>query len=264
MGDSVKRKVESVLFSAGKNLTTEDIAGYCGISGEQAEELLTSLKEDYQNNPKTSLRVVRYGNEWKLTVRSEFTDVMDKIATQTDLTKTVMETLAVIAYKAPTLQSDVIKIRTNKAYDHLMELERLGYITRVKQGRTKLIRLAPKFFDYFDVPEEQLKKQFQRVKHMEDHVGELEQELTKRKQYLEKRKKELKVEEAEEKKKIESAIKKIDKELAKIPKIELIDGHGGHHRLNVYEILQVTKSIPLLQTPFFPLPEPLSLFWVVL
>lgn len=245
MSNPLKRKIESILFSAGKNLTTQDIAQYVGTSVADVEELLRELQEDYIKNPATSLRIVRYGDEWKLTVRSEFTSLMDKIATQTDLTKTVMETLAVIAYKAPVLQSDVIKIRTNKAYEHLGELERLGYINRVKQGRTKLIRLAPKFFEYFDIPEEQLKAQFQKVKKMEDHVSGLEVELTNRRKHLEEQMKKLRIEETEQKKKLEEEIKKLDRELAKIPKLELPDGS----QLEVFELLQATKSVPYLYPP---------------
>ena len=56
-----------------------------------------------------------------------------KIVTETELTRSVMETLAVIAFKYPILQSDLIKLRTNKAYDHLVELEKSGYISRQKR-----------------------------------------------------------------------------------------------------------------------------------
>ncbi len=63
----------------------------------------------------------------------------------------MIETLAVIAWKAPVLQSEVVRIRTNKAYDHLSELESSGFISRAKHGRTKLVKLTDRFFSYFDV-----------------------------------------------------------------------------------------------------------------
>ncbi|MFC1774850.1 SMC-Scp complex subunit ScpB [Nanoarchaeota archaeon] len=72
--------------------------------------------------------------------------------------------LAVIAYKSPILQSDVIKIRTNKAYDHLKLLEDQSFITREKHGRTKLIKITQKFYDYFEISPEELQKKFEEKK----------------------------------------------------------------------------------------------------
>src|SRR3989344_1209142 len=97
---------------------------------------------------------------WPVTIREQFLPLVRNIVTETELSKTIMETLAVIAFKYPIKQSDLIKIRTNKAYDHLKELEQMGYITRQKHGRTNLIKLTQKFFEYFDLPQEKLKEVF--------------------------------------------------------------------------------------------------------
>ena len=70
----------------------------------------------------------------------------------TEMTKSVMETLAVIAWKQPIIQADVIKIRTNKAYEHIKELVGMGFVTSEKFGRTKKLKLTQKFLDYFDHP----------------------------------------------------------------------------------------------------------------
>ena len=91
------------------------------------------------------------GDGWKLTVREQYTPVVRKIIAETELTRTMMETLAVIAWKAPVLQSDIIKLRTNKDYEHLSELETSGFISREKKGRTKLLKLTERFFNYFDL-----------------------------------------------------------------------------------------------------------------
>ena len=58
------------------------------------------------------------------------------------------------------MQCDIIKIRGTKAYDHIKFLRENEFITAEKTGRTRLIKLAPKFFEYFDVVEESLKAQF--------------------------------------------------------------------------------------------------------
>jgi DNA-binding MarR family transcriptional regulator len=88
-----------------------------------------------------------------------------------------METLAVVAYKAPVLQSKVVKIRTNKAYDHLAQLENSGFITREKSGRSKLIKLTSKFFEYFDIDPSKLKQKFSSSGDVEKAIESKEKEI---------------------------------------------------------------------------------------
>ena len=149
------------------------------------------------------------GDFWKLTVREPFLPLVQKIVTQTELSKTLMETLAVIAFKYPIKQSDLIKIRTNKAYDHLNELEQMGYITRQKHGRTKLIKLSQKFFDYFNLPPDRLKETFSTFEGIANAIEEKEAEI---KRLKEERRKEM---EDAKKKEAKSKETEKDKELAK-------------------------------------------------
>jgi DNA-binding MarR family transcriptional regulator len=89
---------------------------------------------------------------------------VQKLLPETELSKTILETLAVIAWKHPVLQADVIKIRTNKAYDHIKELEELGFITKEKKGRSYLLKVSTKFREYFELPgHDDIKKMFKDV-----------------------------------------------------------------------------------------------------
>jgi len=114
----------------------EEIAGLCHKPAEEVLQALNELKEKFSED--SSLMLVAEGNFWKLSPREDYLHLVRQIVTKTELSKTLMETLAIIAFKYPIKQSDLIKIRTNKAYDHLRELEEIGYITRQKYGRTRL------------------------------------------------------------------------------------------------------------------------------
>ena len=142
----LKNKVEAILFSVGKGMDIEDMAKLCRTNSEEIRKRLLQLKEEY--DAKGSLMLVEEGNVWKISVREKHLPVIKKLVPETELSKTMIETLAVIAWKSPVLQSDIIKVRTNKAYDHLDQLERMGFIAREKHGRTKKIKLTEKFFDY--------------------------------------------------------------------------------------------------------------------
>ena len=200
---SVKSKVEAVLFSTGHKISLDDISKLCRSGKEEAVAALQELKKEYDDK-QSSLMLIEEGEFWKFTVRDHLISIVRKIVTETELTKSVLETLAVIAFKYPILQSDLIKIRTNKAYDHLVELENSGYISRQKHGRTNLIKLTDKFFRYFDLTEEKLKDQFKDFATIAKAIKEKEEEVQQIKDEQRKKAEDLKKEDERIKKEIES------------------------------------------------------------
>lgn len=244
--DELLKRIESILFAAGKKLLVEDIAKLCGKKDEQEKivEGLRMLQVHYSGSD-SSLMVVQDGDSWKLTVREKYLPFVRKIVTQTELKKSVMETLAVLAYKAPMLQSELIKIRTNKAYDHLLQLEEDGYIFRKKKGRTKEIALAPKFFDYFDLPEESLKARFSSVQEVEEQVMHAESRLKEKKDELVKRKETVKNQEDSYKRSQEEKSQALEKAIAEHPVIELVNENGQKVELQTYQQATQKTDEPL-------------------
>ena len=200
---SVKSKVEAILFSAGHRISLEEISK---LSRSLKDDVLNALKElqrEYDEK-QSSLMLVDEGDFWKFSVRDHLIPMVRKIVTETELTKSVLETLAIIAFKYPILQSDLIKLRTNKAYDHLVELEKSGYISRQKHSRTNLIKLTEKFFKYFDLTEEKLREQFRDFDSIAKAIKEKEIEVEQIKEDQRKRAEDLKKEDEKIKKEIDS------------------------------------------------------------
>ena len=200
---SVKSKVEAVLFSTGRRISLDEISRLCRSGKEDVLSALQELQKEYDEK-ESSLMLVEEGEFWKFTVRDHFIPMIRKIVTETELSKTILETLAVIAFKYPILQSDLIKLRTNKAYDHLVELEKSGYISRQKHSRTNLIKLTEKFFKYFDLTEEKLREQFKDFGSIARAIQEKELEVEKIKDDQRQRAEDLKKEDEKIKKEIES------------------------------------------------------------
>jgi segregation and condensation protein B len=171
----LKNTIESLLFSAGKRLSVEELSRLCKEENQDAIRAALIVLQKELDDKNSSLMLVQEGDGWKLTVREQYIHVVKKVVKAPEMPKSILETLAVVAYKAPVMQSQVIKIRTNKAYRHLDELEELGYLTREKKGRSRLIKLTPKFFDYFDVPPEKLKEKFANVTALEKAIEGKEQ-----------------------------------------------------------------------------------------
>ncbi|MDP2750684.1 MAG: SMC-Scp complex subunit ScpB [Nanoarchaeota archaeon] len=146
------RTVEAILFSYGKRVHIEELSKLCRCrqNPEIIKEALNLLKQEYDEK-QNALMVIEDGDLWKLTTRERFSNVVSKIVPHTELSKTILETLAILAWKAPMRQSELIEIRTNKAYDHVNELVDSGFISKEKYGRTYILKLTQKFFDYFDL-----------------------------------------------------------------------------------------------------------------
>lgn len=214
-------QIEALLFSSGRAMNLEELSRLMRTrKTDFVRECARKLMEEY-NGKNSSLMMVEETDAWKLTTREKFLSVVRKVVAQTELSKTILETLAVIAYKSPVNQSDVIRVRTNKAYDHIKELERLGYISAQKHGRTKLIRLSQKFFDYFDVDQDKLKKKFDKFGDVEAMIKEKEKEIEEKNRKLGISIEELEAEEVQDRLKHESSQEKAV-EVSSLPEKSLV------------------------------------------
>lgn len=145
-----KLKIEAALFASGKHMSVEYISGLADLSVKQTQTLLEELQNDYENN-NTALRVFNEANHWKLNVREEYTSVVKKVVSEAELPSSVMQTLALIAYKSPVLQTQIVEARGQSSYDHISLLEDKEFIHREREGRTYKINVTDKFYEYFDL-----------------------------------------------------------------------------------------------------------------
>ena len=161
------KKIEAVLFAVGKEITSERIASLCSMEVPQVEAVMQILSSQYaqMNN---SLQIVKKESGWKLTVRDQYVPLVSSLVSNTELERPLMETLAVIAWRYPVVQSEVVKLRNAKAYDHMKQLEEMGFVAKEKQGRTFKVKLTKKFFEYFDLPSEEAKQAF--LKHVSSEL----------------------------------------------------------------------------------------------
>src|SRR3989338_5713589 len=130
---------------------------------QQVEEAISVLSSQY-SQMNNSLQIVKKENGWKLTVRDHYVPLVSSLVSNTELERPLMETLAVIAWRYPVVQSEVVKLRNAKAYDHMKHLEEMGFVAKEKFGRTFKVKLTKKFFEYFDLPSEEAKQAF--LKHV--------------------------------------------------------------------------------------------------
>ena len=113
------------------------------------KELLAKLKERY-DGADTAIEIIHKEDLWKMDLRHEYFEMINKLATgNAEFTRAEQETLAIIAYKQPVKQSVIIKIRGNKAYEHIHNFIETGLVRSKKAGHTVDLSLTEGFFDYF-------------------------------------------------------------------------------------------------------------------
>lgn len=163
----LKRNIEAILFAAGKSLELKFIADLCSVTSTQATKQLKEIEKDYSENP--VLMIVNQDTTWKMTVREQYLGVVSKIVADTELSKSELETLSMVAFRSPALQSDIVKARGVVTYDHVAELVRLGFVVKERIGRSYVLKLTEKFYEYFEIDGQKIKEVFQPVK---DRVDE--------------------------------------------------------------------------------------------
>lgn len=143
------RKVEAALFVSGKFLSLKELVSLTDVNPLLLRDILRTLEQKYRG---TGIEIVQREELWKMDVHPDFVYMSNKLATgQSEFSKAEQETLAIIAYKQPMKQSVLIKIRGNKAYDHVNKFVEMGLILKKKVGHTSEINLSDSFYDYFNV-----------------------------------------------------------------------------------------------------------------
>ena len=148
--DNLKR-VEAALFISGKWLSMQELVMLTDLNPILLRQLLEKLGEKYASDS-SAIQVLSKEDLWKMDVREEHTNMINKLATgSSEFTKAEQETLAVIAYKQPVKQSVMIKIRGNKAYEHVKKFVSLGLLKAKRAGHTLELNLSEDFYNYFNL-----------------------------------------------------------------------------------------------------------------
>lgn len=145
-----KDKVEAILFASGKAMEEQEIGRLASLKPKELKDALKALQSDYEGRP-GALFVLNEGTKWKLNIKEDYIPLVKSIVAETELDRQTLETLALIAYRNPVLQSEIVNARGERAYEHIGELVERGFITKEKAARSFKLKITDKFYHYFDV-----------------------------------------------------------------------------------------------------------------
>jgi len=155
------QKLEAIFFVSGRFLSMSDLISLSDLNPIVIKETIEKLQQKY-NKQDSAIEIIEKNNMWKMDVGQEYSSIINKLATgSAEFSTAEQKTLAIIAFKHPIKQSIVIKIRGNKAYDHIKKFANLDLIKKKKTGHTYELTLNHEFYNYFNItdPDNPLKKQ---------------------------------------------------------------------------------------------------------
>lgn len=152
MGKNEKRLVESVLFSASKPVSINEIKEATDLTPNKIKKTMEELIEDYNVNRKdeTSMEVVKAGDKFAMQVKKKFVDQSIMIA-KPEIENYLLKTLTLIAFHQPLKQSNLRRMIGTKAYEHVDELATMKLIHAKKHGTTEMLTTTKLFPEYFGI-----------------------------------------------------------------------------------------------------------------
>ncbi len=151
-----KRLVEAALFMSPEPLSINELSRISGLGSlGQLKGLLNELMEEYSGR---GIQITENLLGWKMEVRQDLLQNVAHLAPYSDLSEGCKRTLALVVYKEPIDQADVIKIQGNKAYSYIKKLVKAGLVRAEKTGRTKKLHLTKEFEKYFGQEKEKIKE----------------------------------------------------------------------------------------------------------
>ena len=157
-------RVEAALYASGRPLDPTELAKVAGTSSERKAVAIVREITKAVNASMGAVEIVEYpGPRFAMQLKAQYTPVARRFATRPLLSRAALKTLSYIAYFQPIMSSELVLRRSSTVYQHLRELEEVGFISGERQGRSKVYRTTGRFAEYFGLSTEatSMKKQLE-------------------------------------------------------------------------------------------------------
>ncbi|MCD6170981.1 MAG: SMC-Scp complex subunit ScpB [Thermoplasmata archaeon] len=142
-----KRIIEAMLFASSRPISLEEFSNAIKISKDEVKKEIKELMKFYK---KSAIEISEINGKYAMQLRDEYTEYA-KSFSPIEVPKSLLKTLALIAYHQPVKQSELKRMIGSGVYQYVKELKKRGFINTKKEGRTKRIELSNYFYDYFGI-----------------------------------------------------------------------------------------------------------------
>lgn len=151
--------IEALLFVAGdEGLSLNEISELTNISVNKLENILLEMIEKYNNDVETGITIINTADKYQLVTKNKYADYVKSYAQSPfsqKLSRALLETLAIVAYKQPITRVEVEEIRGVQVANNLQKLRSRQLIKEMgrldRPGRPLLYGTTDFFLDYFGI-----------------------------------------------------------------------------------------------------------------
>lgn len=143
--------LEALLFCSGDSRSVSQISETLGRSVEDVTTSLESLSKTMKRRRGGALQIVNVGGRWSMEVQPKLSSFLPA-ELRGDIPERLQRAAALIAYHQPMIQSDLVEMMGQIAYEYVRSLARLGLIDRRRKGNSRRLVTTRRFAERFQCP----------------------------------------------------------------------------------------------------------------
>jgi segregation and condensation protein B len=166
--EKLKSVVEAALYMANEPVSIKDMSKMFNVDSEKIKEVVEAFKKELKGQ-EHGIYLLETPRGYQIRVKPKLDPLVRKLTPYKDLGRGLLRVLALVAYKQPITQSEIVKVIGNRTYEYVKRLKERGLINTIKQGRTKALVPTKEFANYFGLEKpEDIKKFFEEFKEKDD------------------------------------------------------------------------------------------------
>ena len=148
--DQLVLRIEALLFASGRPLSVRELTENLRLADHRpVQHALRTLTRTYSGR-QTALEVHRVGDRYALQLRESFVPEA-RPSTPVDMAPRTLKTLTLIAYHQPLVQSRLVRMMGETAYEEVDRLRESGFVHAEPRGSTLELTTTRQFAEQFGI-----------------------------------------------------------------------------------------------------------------
>jgi segregation and condensation protein B len=143
-------QVEAILFASGKPLSVKELTTALGRDDYRpVQRAVRTLEQTYAHR-QSAVEVRRVGDRYALQLKEAYVPAVHAV-TPVEMAPRTLKTLTLIAYHQPVLQSILVRMIGDVAYEEVQHLRGIGLVHTDPKGSTLELTTTRRFAEYFGI-----------------------------------------------------------------------------------------------------------------
>lgn len=148
--DELVFQVEAVLFASGRPMSVKELTTALGLDDYRPVQKAVRTLEQTYSHRQSALEVRRVGERYALQLQERYVPSVHAV-TPVEMAPRTLKALTLIAYHQPILQSALVRMIGDSAYEEVQRLRGLNLIRTNPSGATLELTTTRRFAEYFGI-----------------------------------------------------------------------------------------------------------------